>query len=437
MSPDFFVTYLPGRSIVGTAVWFSHYQFTNTPSNLPPMKVVRLTSFPGSETEPALSPDGKMVAFVWDGEKGDNADIYGMLVDSGKPVRLTTDPGRDFSPAWSPDGRFIAFQRQSKEESGIYLIPSPYREGAERRLADVKPSLVLGYNRSLDWSPDGKFLAVSDVSLNKPRTGLFLLSVETGEKKQITLPSTDFLDLGAAFSPDGRTLAFTRSVGDFSGADIYSVPVQGGEAKRLTTDQRTWQMQAVWSANGREIIFASDGGLYRISVDGGKATPLAQGGQFSFFPSISKEGDRLVYSEQIYEADIWRIDLPQPGGKGASAAPLISSSQQENTPEFSPDGKKIVFHSLRSGSSEIWICDSDGRNPLQLTSLGSNATGTPRWSPDGRLIAFDSRIYGASDILVISPESPQRVASPPSLQKILFLVGHGMAAGFISARTGG
>ena len=55
----------------------------------------------------------------------------------------------------------------------------------------------------------------------------------------------------------------------------------------------------------------SDGGLYRISVDGGKAMFfLVEGGQFSFFPSISKEGDRLVYSEQIYEADIWRIDLP-------------------------------------------------------------------------------------------------------------------------------
>ena len=172
------------------------------------------------------------------------------------------------------------------------------------------------------------------------------------------------------FSPDGQTLAFTRSVGDLSGADIYSVPVQGGEAKRLTTDQGSWQMQVVWSADGREIIFASDGGLYRISIDGGKATPLAEGGQFGSFPSISREGNRLVYSEQSYDSDIWRIDLPRPGNKAASATRLISSSQQEDMPYFSPDGKKITFASDRSGSSEIWICDSDGRNPLQLTSIG-------------------------------------------------------------------
>ena len=154
----------------------------------PPMKVVRLTSFPGSETEPALSPDGKIVAFVWDGEKGDNADIYAMFVDSGKPVRLTTDPGRDFSPTWSPDGRFIAFLRESKEKSGIYLIPGPYREGPERKLAEGD------FGGSLDWSPDGKSLVVSALSPNKPNFSLLLLSVETGEKKQITPPDTDLSD---------------------------------------------------------------------------------------------------------------------------------------------------------------------------------------------------------------------------------------------------
>ena len=66
---------------------------------------------------------------------------------------------------------------------------------------------------------------------------------------------------------------------------------------------------------------------------------------------------------------------------------------------------------------EIWICDSDGRNPLQLTSFGGPyATGTPRWAPDGKLIAFDSRQNGPSDIFVISPEggSPRRLTKEPS-----------------------
>jgi Tol biopolymer transport system component len=176
-------------------------------------------------------------------------------------------------------------------------------------------------------------------------------------------------------------------------------------------------MQVAWSADGREIIFASGGGLYRISIDGGKAAPLALGGQFGSFPSISKEGNRLVYSERIVEADIWRIDLPQPGGTGASASRLISSSQQEDMPYFSPDGKKITFASNRSGRWEIWTCDSDGRHPLQLTSIGRLfATGTPRWASDGKLIAFDSRPYEASDIFVISPEggSPRRLTTEPS-----------------------
>jgi Tol biopolymer transport system component/DNA-binding winged helix-turn-helix (wHTH) protein len=385
--------------IMGGITWFYFPHFAFKLSMVAPMRVVRLTSFPGSETDPALSPDGKMVAFVWDGEKGDNTDIYAMFVDSGKPVRLTTDPGYDFSPSWSPDGRVIAFQRGSKEKWSIYLIPGPYREGTERKLAET-----VGGWAGLDWSPNGKFLAVSEeASPNRPNSSLLLLAVETGEKQQVTFPNRNSFDCRQAFSPDGQTLAFSRFVGAFAGPDIYTVPVQGGEPKRLTTDQRS--QQGVWSANGREIIFAHSPGLYRISIDGGKATPLAEGGQFGSWPSISRQGNRLVYSEESYDSDIWRIDLPRPGSKGASATRLISSSQQEDTPNFSPDGKKIVFASTRSGSMEIWTCDSDGRHPLQLASFDglSYTIGTPRWSPDGKLIAFDSSLNGPQDIFVISP----------------------------------
>jgi hypothetical protein len=87
------------------------FYFTRITPSLPPMKVSRVTSYPGLETEPALSPDGKMVAFVWDGENQDNRDIYVKLVDEGVPVRLTHDPADDLSPTWSPDGRVYSQYR--------------------------------------------------------------------------------------------------------------------------------------------------------------------------------------------------------------------------------------------------------------------------------------------------------------------------------------
>jgi Tol biopolymer transport system component len=90
---------------------------------------------------------------------------------------------------------------------------------------------------------------------------------------------------------------------------------------------------------------------------------------------------------------------------------LISSPRQQTDEQFSPDGKRIAFHSDRSGSFEIWVCNSDGSNPVQLTPFGGPLTGTPHWSPDGRWIAFDSRPGGKAGVFVISAEGgePRRV----------------------------
>ena len=73
-----------------------------------------MTRFPGRETQPAFSPDGRQIAFVWDGAEENNADIYVKLIDTGEPLRLTTDPAPDHSPVWSPDGRYIAFAREGE-----------------------------------------------------------------------------------------------------------------------------------------------------------------------------------------------------------------------------------------------------------------------------------------------------------------------------------
>jgi dipeptidyl aminopeptidase/acylaminoacyl peptidase len=84
--------------------------------------------------------------------------------------------------------------------------------------------------------------------------------------------------------------------------------------------------------------------------------------------------------------------------------PLIATTRYHGNPMYSPDGRKLAFHSNRSGSTEIWVSDADGSHLAQLTNSGGTNNGTPRWSPDGSRIAFDSRSTGNTEIFVVSSE---------------------------------
>src|SRR5205823_5057972 len=78
---------------------------------------------PGIEQDPALSTDGKQVAFSWNGPKQDNFDIYVQQIAGGQPLRLTSDPGNDGLPTWSPDGETIAFVRNiGQQHSAVYSV---------------------------------------------------------------------------------------------------------------------------------------------------------------------------------------------------------------------------------------------------------------------------------------------------------------------------
>src|SRR5262249_18582214 len=95
--------------------------------------------------------------------------------------------------------------------------------------------------------------------------------------------------------------------------------------------------------------------------------------------------------------------------KESVPAKFIASTKQDVDPQFSPDGKKVAFASDRLGSEEIWVCDSDGSNPVQISSLGAPPTsvGSRRWSPDSRQIVFDSTKEGSFDIYTVSAEGGQ------------------------------
>jgi Tol biopolymer transport system component/DNA-binding winged helix-turn-helix (wHTH) protein len=406
-------------------VGFGLYRFLGQPqspggSHEPELRIVPVTSFPGSERQPAFSPDGNQVAFVWDGEREDNPDIYVKLVDVGAPLRLTTNPASDVNPVWSPDGRHITFVRAGAEGSGIYLVPA--LGGPERKVGEAWPQRPLN-SLSLSFSPDGKSLAVADKAAAAEPFSIFLLSVETGERRRLTSPPAGSEgDNSPAFSPDGKSLAFARSVSGGAGAsDLYVMPAGGGELKRLTFDQ-VHTHGLTWTANGREIVFSSIRGgylegLWRIPANGGIPEKVTDaGGNHVNEPALARQGGRLAYTRVLRDTNIWRLELPDSKGRGAAPARLIYSTFPDDNPQYSPDGARIVFGSNRSGSEEIWVCESDGSNLLQLTNLVHASTGSPSWSPDGRHIAFDSLAEGNRDIYVVSASGgrPRRLTAEAS-----------------------
>ncbi len=371
----------------------------------PAPRVVPFTSFPGNEYYPSFSPDGNQIAFVWDGGRGNDPDIYVKLIDAETPVQLTTNPAVDTSPAWSPDGRHIAFVRLDKNEPGIFIITA--LGGSERAIHSpmTREADIL---RTIAWSPDGKLLAFSERGSPQEPYNIFLLSLESLKKTRLTSPPAGKVgDFSPAFSPDGQTLAFRRGGDSIIGNEGYLVPITGGAPKLLTKMVTNYPFGLAWTQDGREIVFTMRSGdgrdrLWRTSVSGATPERLTAAGDNVYSPAISRQGNRIAYTQRSGDTNIWRFEIPNSPGRTGAPTKLITSTFSDNSARYSPDGKKIVFQSGRSGSLEIWMCDSDGSNNIKLTSFDGRGVGSPRWSPDGRQLAFDSPAEGSYDIYVIN-----------------------------------
>ena len=256
---------------VGVVFWF----LRPAPHAAP--KIVPLTSYPGRQRFPAFSPDGKQVAFAWDGETGDNFDIYVKLVDAGAALKLTSSPADEYGPEWSPDGRYVAFCREVSNHFEIWMVPA--LGGPERKLGES--ALCWG----LSWSPDGRFLALVNNDSPQARPGIFLLNIETGEKRRITTPAKEYSgDIEPHFSSNGKALAFIRYRGALSAA-LYMLPIAESEAPMAEPQRLTFQNEVVfglgWTPDSRTIVYSSgqifSGTLSMVRAAGGTTERLGLG----------------------------------------------------------------------------------------------------------------------------------------------------------------
>ena len=401
--------------LAGLVYWGHGWVRSSDPASVE-LTPIPLTSYKGYEQGPALSPDSKQVAFSWDGEKQDNVDIYVKLLDTGSPVRLTTDPAADEMPVWSPDGRRIAFVRS--EQSGaqrrtIRIIPA--LGGSDRELLQLAPGECCTYP-ALSWSPDGEWLAFADKAKQPGPYTLSMVSLETGERRPLTLV-TDWIcgDGAPAFSPDGRSLAFVR-VRTYGISDLYVLRVGGGKPTRITRDH-TKILGLSWTTDGKELVFSSSRSgslrLWRVRASGGTPKPLLGINATDWIGGVSIKGVRLIFSPQINDGNIWRVGVQ---GTKVTEPPkqLIGSTRDDGHPQSSPDGRRIAFASNRSGSYEIWVAERDGQNPVRVTSTGRGENAWPTWSPDGRFIAFNSDVSGNWAIYVVDSHGGKPRALAPS-----------------------
>ena len=326
-----------------------------------------------------------------------------------------------------------------------------------KRAAKLKPLRTLPRRRRLAWA-FGIAAAAVAVTMAGVAVRNFLPTTEAPLEPMRAVPLTSYpgMESAGSFSPDGNQVAFMWTGGNTESIDIYVKVVGPGPPLRLTTDldedlapkgeprRRTFTElttnSPVFTPDGRDIVFSSgppgEPSLWRVPVSGSASPERLPFGERGGAPAISRQGN-LVYTTGEGNVNIWRVNLPMTDGMTGAAVKLIASSRWDFHPQYSPDGNRIAFVSHRSGDWEIWKCDSDGSNPVQLTSLGALAT-YPRWAPDGKSIGFNSDAEGPYHVYVVDAEggAPRRLTSERSMDIYPTWSRNGKWIYFCSNRTG-
>ena len=359
-----------------------------------PGALVPLTHGQAVEFDPAISPDGKWLAYAASppGEARAQSDsrIYVRRIDGGSAVPITPDSmGTEVEPRWSPDGDRIAF----RTPRGIYIVPTlggtPQLLVADgEHNVHLQPWLSLG-----DWSHKGLRIAYADTA------GIWIRDLTRGTDRLVTR-TNGFGVHSPAWSPDDATIAFVVGTGganNVAPSSIWLVPAVGGPAQRLTSANHM-NTAPQFAHDGRSIFFVSnrDGArdiyqqhLPRRRGQRAVATRLTTGAN-AISISLSADGRELVYGAKVMRSNVWSAPiLPDEPTPAAAIRPITQGIQEVECLTVSRDGAWLLYDSNRSGNQDLYKMPLGGGEPIQLTTDPADDF-CPALSPDGQEIAFYS-----------------------------------------------
>ena len=363
----------------------------------------QLTAQAGVEDSPSLSPDALWVVYAGTSE-GDR-DVLLRSVGGQLAINLTEDsPADDYAPSFSPDGELIAF-RSERDGGGLFVMG---RTGeAVRRVASA------GYNPR--WSPDGTRLvyATEHVGLFpnnwETHSEIWTVDVASGETRLVhggdgVLPN---------WSPDGRWIVLTARMNEPTRMDLWIIPVEGGEARTLTSDVPT-DWAPTWSGDGAYLYFASDRGgstnLWRLPMDlrdgraGGEPEPVTTPATFASHPSLSADGRSLAYYNQPFRTiNVEKAVLDVASGSIRDPLPLTTGSRSWSSPDATADGGWIAFYSIDLPEGDLYVVRGDGTG-LRLLTGDEALDRVPRWSPDGSRLAYFSNRSGVLQLWLVAAD---------------------------------
>ncbi len=244
--------------------------------------LMRLTSNPAADNDPAWSPDGSRIAFT--SERDGNREIYVMSADGSAPVRRTSVPALDYAPAWSPDGSKIAFTSERDGNHEIYMMNA---DGS----AQVRLTSDAAADHGPAWSPNGDRIAFAS-----RRDGTDEIYVMNADGSNVLRLSTTGENSGPAWSPDGLQIVFHHGQCYYScDYDLFRMNASGSGVLQLTSGDPPADTDADWSRDGQWIAFAT------VSCD------YYQGCYYSAIAAVKPSGaDRTeVLSGPVFQP-VWR-----------------------------------------------------------------------------------------------------------------------------------